>query len=99
MIPELLTVGTLRELLEWYQSNLCNTHLTDPRGYRVRFNTEDFVHLIQLKTKYGKEPKNRRLTIEEIKQGRLQFHEGRFSRQRASELSWARAIYIQSSRV
>jgi hypothetical protein len=51
-----------------------------------------FVHLIQLKTKYGKEPKNRGLTIEEIREGRLQFHEGRFSRQRASELTWARVI-------
>lgn len=95
MIPELLTLRTLHEVLEWYQSNLCNTQLIDPRGHRVRFNPEDFVHLIQLKTKYGKEPKNRRLTIEEIRQGRLQFHEGRFSRKRASELTWAREICIK----
>lgn len=91
-MPPLIQLATIQELLEWYEMNICNTRLEDPRGFRVRFEVNSFVHLIQMKTKYGKEPKNKQMTIDQIRAGRIQFVKGRFDEQRASELSWAREL-------
>ena len=41
----LLELTTLQKLLRWYETNLCSTELIDPRGYRVRFHVNDFIHL------------------------------------------------------
>jgi hypothetical protein len=87
--------SNLRELLSWYEANLCNVQLNDPRGYRVRFNVEDFVHLVKLTNKYGRDPKNRRLTIEDIRRANFSSETGRFDRKRALELPWAREISTQ----
>jgi hypothetical protein len=92
MPPSLIQLGTIQNLLEWYSINLCNVYLEDPRHYRVRFSVLTFVHLIQLQTKFGDEPKNKGLTIDQIRSGRINFVKGRFDEQRASELSWAREI-------
>jgi hypothetical protein len=92
MPPHLLPINSIRELLEWYEQNLCGTRLHDPRGYRVRFLPETLVHLIQLKTKYGGEPKNKRLALDQIRSGRIQFVAGRFDPQRTQELSWSGEI-------
>jgi hypothetical protein len=64
----------------------------DPRGCRVSFLDTDFVHLIKLTDKYSKEPKNRRMTIEQIQSGRIMLNPGRIELRRAQELSWARSI-------
>jgi len=48
---------TFRTFFLWYEQNLCNVDLRDPRGFRVRFQAEHFIHQIKLTTKYGKEPK------------------------------------------
>ena len=50
---------------------------------------EVFIHLIQLKNKYGKEPRNLLLALKEIRAGKIQFVAGRFDPQRAAELTWA----------
>jgi len=81
-----LELTCLKDLLGWYELNLCNTVLVDPRGFRVRFLRENFVHLIQLKTKYGEEPKNPRMALEGIERGRIVLKSGRFDRKRAMEL-------------
>src|SRR6266704_6585976 len=99
MTHPVLTLATIQELLTWYEVNLCNAQLVDPRGHRVRFNVDEFVHLIQLKTKYGQEPRNRRLAIEEIKKGAINFKAGRFDGQRATELIWAREIATAPDRI
>lgn len=91
----LLPLNSIYEVFEWYERNLCRVELRDPRGYRVRFKPERFVHLIQLKTKFGKEPKNPRLAIEEIKSGKIQFAADRFDPQRTAELS--RAVEIATN--
>ena len=90
--PALLPLNDIRELLSWYRLNLCNAAIEDRRGFRVRFLETNFIHLIKLKTKYGEEPKNARLALEEIERGRIKLVEGRYDRQRASELSWIRRI-------
>ena len=99
MTPPLINITTIQELLKWYEINLCNAHLIDARGYRVRFNADDFVHLIQLKNNYGQEPRNRRLAIEEIRRGTLKFEVGKFDEQRARELPWAKEIVIRPDKI
>lgn len=90
--PALLPLNDMRELLRWYRLNLCEAVIRDPRGYRVRFLPANFVHLIKLTTKYGREPKNAQIALDEIERGRIQLVSGRFDPQRAPELSWIRLI-------
>ena len=97
--PALLPLDDMRDLLRWYRLSVCEAEMTDPRGHRVRFLTENFVHLIKLTTKYGKEPKNASIAIEEIQRGRVRFVAGRFDTQRASELSWIRSIVTDPWRI
>jgi hypothetical protein len=92
MATSTLQLNSMKELLDWYVLNLCNAVLVDPRGYRVRFLRENFIHLIQLRTKYGKEPKNARLALEEIERGRIVLKPGRFDPVRAMGLSSAGEI-------
>lgn len=99
MAPPLIQLATIQELLEWYEINLCNARLVDPRGFRVRFELSSFVHLIQMETKFGEEPKNKRMTIDQIRSGRIRFVKGRFDEQRASELSWARELATSPDRI
>lgn len=87
-----LPITTLLDLFNWYLLNLCGREIIDPRGCRVSFLDTDFVHLIKLTDKYGKEPKNRRMTIEQIQSGRITLNPSRVQIRRAQELSWARSI-------
>lgn len=87
-----LDLTSLAELLGWYDQNLCSAVLVDPRGYRVRFLRENFIHLIKLKTKFGDEPKNARLALDEIERRRMQLKPGRFDPKRATELPWAAEV-------
>lgn len=88
-MPCLLPLESIQNVFEWYEQNVCNVDLRDPRGFRVRFKCEHFVHHIKLRNKFGVEPRNRKLIIEEIRAGKMQFIEGRYDPQRASEVPWA----------
>lgn len=90
--PAVLPITTLLDLFNWYRRNLCGREILDPRSCRVSFLDTDFVHLIKLTDKYGKEPKNRRMTIEQIQSGRITLNPSRIQIRRAQELSWARSI-------
>jgi hypothetical protein len=90
--PAILPITTLLDLFNWYRINLCGKEIADPRGYRVTSLDTDFVHLIKLTDKYGKEPKNHRMTIEQIQSGRVTLNPSRIQIRRAQELSWARPI-------
>jgi hypothetical protein len=86
-------------MFEWYRINLCGRELIDPRGQRVTFADTDFVHLIKLTDKYGKEPRNRAMAIEQIQSGRITLKPSRIDMQRASELTWARHIVESPDRI
>ena len=94
-----LPLNSIREVLEWYKINLVNQEIRDPRNYRVQFVENDFIHFIKLVTKYGKEPKNRRLAIKNIERGIILFKAGRFDPQRAEELSWALELATNPDRI
>jgi len=87
--PAVLPITTLLDLFNWYRINLCRKEILDPRGRRVSFLDTDFVHLTD---KNGKEPKNHRMTIEQIQSGRIMLNPSRIQIRRAQELSWARLI-------
>jgi hypothetical protein len=91
-LPKKLAINTCRELYDWYKAHLHGAVIIDPRGFRIRFLRENFIHLIKLKNKYGQEPRNPRLAIKEIEKGRIQLVNGRFDRQRVMELPWARVL-------
>ena len=86
---KLLSLTSIQDTLQWYEENLCNVDLRDPRNFRVRFRCEHFIHHIKLMNKYGQEPRNRGTTIEEIRTGKLRFVDGRYSPQRTAEIPWA----------
>lgn len=90
--PDLLPITTLAEMFEWYRANLCCREIIDPRGQRVTFAEADFVHFIKLTNKYGEEPRNREMAIEQIQSGRILLRLDRIDIQRAQELTWARSI-------
>lgn len=97
--PALLPLRNMQELLQWYRVNLCEAELRDPLGCRVRFLPENFIHLIKLTNKFGQEPKNARLALEQIESGRIKLVAGRFDAQRAPELSWIRLIATDPSMI
>ncbi|MGH6875862.1 MAG: hypothetical protein ACREHV_00635 [Rhizomicrobium sp.] len=99
VIPDVLPLVSMLELFHWYRLNVCGAELTEVRGHRMKFLPENFIHLIKLRTKYGKEPKNARLTIEEICRGQIELRAGRFNAQRARELSWAHLIAREPDRI
>lgn len=99
VIPELLPLDAILTLFEWYRLNVCATELIEVRGYRVKFLPENFIHLIKLTNKYGREPKNARQAIEEIRRGRIVLKAGQFNPQRAKELSWAALIAREPDRI
>lgn len=90
--PAVLSITTLLDLFNWYRQHLCGREILDPRGCRVTFLDTDFIHLIKLTDKYGKEPKNHRMTIEQIQSGRIILNPCRIQIRRAQELSWVRSI-------
>ena len=97
--PALLSLDDIRDTFRWYRLNLCEAELRDPRECRVRFLPENFIHLIKLTNKYGAEPKNARMALEEIERGRIKFAAGRFDPQRTAELSWVRLIIVDPWRI
>jgi hypothetical protein len=99
MPPPLLQLTTIQDLLRWFRLNLCEAALYDQRHFRVRFLPTDFIHLIQMKTSYGVEPKNKQQTLRDIESGRIHFVKGRYDEQRASELSWATEIIASHDHV
>jgi len=86
---KLLNLTSIQAALQWYEQNVCNVDLRDTRGFRVRFQSEHFIHHIKLTNKYGKEPKNRAAVLQEIRSGKIHFVTGRYNPQRASEIPWA----------
>lgn len=97
--PALLHITSLVALFDWYKLNLCGREFIDPRNYRVSFIETDFVHLIKLTDKYGQEPKNHRMAIEQIQSERIKLVPGRFSLQRAQELSLAKSIIESPTKI
>jgi hypothetical protein len=49
--PARIWLHDLREMLKWYEDNLCGAEFTDPREDQVKFPIERFLHFIKLRQK------------------------------------------------
>jgi hypothetical protein len=49
--PARIWLYELRDMLKWYEENICSVEFLDPRGHQVKFPVERFLHLIKLQEK------------------------------------------------
>jgi len=96
--PPFPPLDSMLNLFSWYIRYFCRQPVVDCRGYSVEFRGEDFVHLVKLLDKFGKEPRNRAETIRKIKAGEFRMFNGssrfppNFSASRAKELGCALSL-------
>ncbi|HET9099494.1 MAG TPA: hypothetical protein VFN62_03810 [Acidobacteriaceae bacterium] len=96
--PPFPPLDSMLNLFKWYERHFCRAEITDCRNFPVEFCEGDFVHLVKIVDRYGKEPKNRADTIRRIKAGEFKMFNGtrhspaNFSVQRAKDLACALAV-------
>jgi hypothetical protein len=94
--PGKLLISELVELLGWYEENLCNKTLIDPRGHRVIFDVGRFAYMIKLRAESGTKVKKPLKTAQEIKAGRLTNADfGGFDVERAQTLAWVPSVILR----
>ena len=87
--PQRIWLHELCEILAWYEQNLCNAELRDPRGHVVRFSTERFPHLIKLEPKDGGVLRKAQRQVLAIKNGiKCNADFGGYSEERVQTLPW-----------
>jgi hypothetical protein len=85
-------------LFNWYVRYFCRQSIVDCRGYSVEFRENDFVHLVKIVDRFGKEPRNRAETIRKIKAGEFKMFNGssrlvpNFSASRAKDRACAPSL-------
>lgn len=93
--PPFPPLDSMLNLFQWYERHFCRGGLFDCRKFPVTFCEVDFVHLVKIVDRYGKEPKNRADAIRRIKSGEFKMFKGtqhsppNFSVQRAKDLALA----------
>lgn len=88
-------LDSMPALFCWYSKYLCNAELRDPRGFRVCFEPNAFVHLAKITDKYGREPKNKQLAIGQMQRGRFPLIHGKtpnYDPERVRNLAFAAAL-------
>ena len=94
--PLKLMISELRELLGWYEKNLCGVKLIDPRGHQVKFEAGRFAYMIKLRNQSGEKIKKPARVAERIRIGDLTNKDfGGFDAERAQTLSWISAIVLR----
>lgn len=99
--PRKLWKPELRDILEWYEENLCKADLVDPRGMRVRFAAERFPHLVKLLDPISKrEVRRPQNVVEAIRsgvKGNADF--GGYDTERAKTLPWIPLLVTEPSQI
>jgi hypothetical protein len=96
--PPFPPLNSMVNLFKWYERHFCRGEIVDCRNFRVAFCEEDFVHLVKIVDRYGREPKNRADTIRRIKAGEFKMFNGtkhspaNFSVRRAKDLACIRSV-------
>jgi hypothetical protein len=79
--------------LDFYEAELCNKEIVDPRGHRVAFSLERFAHIIDLKKPGGGDVTEGQKEAMKIKnREKNNSHYGGFQQERAQTLSWIASI-------
>ena len=94
--PPKLAISEPAELLEWFEENLCEPTLKDPRGHRVAFDIGRFPYMVKLLDKEGTKLKKPMRAAAAIKRGELTRHDfGGMDAERAQTLSWIPATVLR----
>jgi hypothetical protein len=98
--PERIWLHELRDILAWYDQNLCAAELRDPRGHLVRFSLERFPHFIKLESREGralKKPAKQVQAIRDGTKGNADF--GGYAEDRVQTLPWVAAIIARPTKI
>jgi len=89
-----LDTAELKDLVIWFETELCGKSIRDPRHNEVVFGLQHFAYLIKLRDKItGRKVNKPKRKAEAIKTGALtREHFGPIDEDRAQTLSWLRAI-------
>ena len=99
--PERLWLHDLREILAWYEQNICAVEFRDPRGHQVKFSSDRFPHLIKLLQRGSDlEVVNPQKHVLAIKTGAKAYQDyGGYDEERVQTLSWTPAIILRPTRI
>jgi hypothetical protein len=98
--PQRIWLHELRDILAWYEQNLCAVELRDPRGHIVRFSLERFPHFIKLEPKAGKALRKAQKHVSEIKDGsKCNADFGGYSEERVQTLPWIIPIIARPTKI
>ena len=99
--PARIWLHDLREMLAWYEKNLCEPEFLDPRGHRVQVTPERFPHCIQLLQKNSTfEVNNPQKHVLAIKEGTASNEDfGGYDTERAQTLGWIPYVIQRPSRI
>jgi hypothetical protein len=99
--PERIWLHQLRDMLEWYERNICAVEMRDPRGHVVRFSPERFPHLIKLLQKDStREVNNPGKQVNAIRSGAKENRDfGGYEAERFQTLTWTAAIIARPTRI
>src|SRR5260370_467017 len=87
--PRMLRGLSLVKLVAWYETNLANRDLFDPRGHQVVFDVSRFTYLIKICGINGEKLAKPLEDAEKIRCGdRTEKHYGTYDSFRAETLSW-----------
>jgi len=99
--PQKLWKHELADIFAWYQTNLCEAELYDPRGHRLIFAPERFPHMIKLLIKGSDRevnaPQDVVKAIQNGTRGNADF--GGYDAERAQTLTWIPQIIQQPSMI
>ena len=98
--PSRVYIFELKDLLAWYEANLCAKLFVDPRKDCVRFECERLPYLIKLCNLDGSSLRKPKREIEHIRSGRKTRKDyGAPDPERASTLSWMESTITAPSMV
>lgn len=88
--PNRLWLHQLVDLLAWFEANLCNVQVKDPRDHVVKFTPERFPHIIKLCKKGSNKPVDEpQKQVSEIRQGKKTNADfGGYDAHRAQTMTW-----------
>jgi hypothetical protein len=94
--PLKLLISDLSELLDWFESNLCNPCLKDPRGHQVKFDCSRFAYMIKLLNAGGEKVTKPARIADKIRNGKLSNADfSGFNGERAQTLSWIPSMILR----
>ncbi|MGD0007126.1 MAG: hypothetical protein ABSE93_01075 [Terriglobia bacterium] len=94
--PLKLMISDLAQLLDWFEKNLCDPCLKDPRGHQVVFDCSRFAYMIKLVSLRGGKVTKPSRVADKIRCGKMSNSDfGGFSAERAQTLSWIPSIILR----